>query len=130
MLFRQRLALILSLCLLLALPFWIRTFFDPQYENLAALQAAQEKIGFVQIGRFGTDWPASIIEEQDGFGQISFTRRNGQPHTYRKFDGYRLKMIRLKGRTGDEVIVVFRSATTESVEAMEEDQASLIRKVE
>ncbi|HKI52461.1 MAG TPA: hypothetical protein VJ995_10345 [Geothermobacteraceae bacterium] len=80
-----------------------------RYASLAELEAQQHKSGYVRIGSFGEDWPARVIEIMTSQDQISFTRQNGNRHSYNGFTGYTLKLIRLEGRHG-ELVVVFRSA--------------------
>lgn len=79
-----------------------------RYASLVDLEHQQRESGFVKIGRFGSDWPARVVEITTSRDQISFTRQNGTRHSYTGFEGFTLKMIRLLGRNG-EVIVVFRS---------------------
>jgi hypothetical protein len=79
-----------------------------RYVSLKELVADQDAAGFVRTGYFGKFWPATVAEiavDRDG---ISFVRQNGTRHNYTKFDGYGMKMVRL--RAGDkETLVVFRS---------------------
>lgn len=68
----------------------------------------QQAAGFLRTGYFGQYWPARVAEIATDNDAISFVRQNGTRHNYTKFDGYRMKMVRL--RSGDrETIVVFRS---------------------
>lgn len=110
--------LALLFCLLLVLAgVWLRLQPEKKnagnetrvYESLSQLEEAQRAVGFVRIGRFGDDWPAHLVELQEGKDSIRFVRADGTPHQYRGFDGYRLKVMRLQGRGGDEVLVVLRS---------------------
>ena len=79
-----------------------------RYDSLEALVVDLDIAGFVRTGYFGKYWPATVTEIADGRGGISFVRQNGTRHNYQKFDGYDMKVVRL--RTGDnETIVVFRS---------------------
>jgi hypothetical protein len=70
--------------------------------------------GFVRTGYFGKYWPATVAEIAADIGEIRFVRQDGTRHTYRKFDGYDMRMIRL--RAGDkETIVVLRSKIKMSI---------------
>jgi hypothetical protein len=69
----------------------------------------QKRDGFVKIGRFDESWPAEYVCELLGEDQISFTRQDGTPHNYRGFDGYRLKVVRLRDVNGREPMYVLRS---------------------
>ncbi|MHC4338752.1 MAG: hypothetical protein ACYSX0_00880 [Planctomycetota bacterium] len=73
------------------------------------LTRAQEEEGFVLIGQFGSSWPATVVEEREARDKISFTRGDGTPHTYPGYTGFTLKVVRLRGEDGDEVLLVFRS---------------------
>ena len=80
------------------------------YDSLSKLMDEQKAAGYVQVGIFGSSWPARLIETIEGTGQVDFVRKNGTSHSYTKFDGYRMKVMRLESEEGNEVIVVLRSA--------------------
>ncbi|MHC4930705.1 MAG: hypothetical protein ACYTGV_00730 [Planctomycetota bacterium] len=94
----------LSLLCLLAACGGKKTFSGP-----GELARAQEEEGFVLLGLFGSSWPATVVEEKEARDEISFTRADGTPHTYPGYTGFTLRVVRLKGEDGGEVIVVFRS---------------------
>lgn len=79
-----------------------------RYQTLTEIDNAQRLAGFVRVGLFGNHWPARIVEvhgEDDG---IRFVRGNGTAHTYTKYEGYHMQMVRL--RQGDnETLLVYRS---------------------
>ncbi len=78
------------------------------YASLEELADDQVSAGFVRTGYFGKHWPARVVEIAEGRDGISFVRLDGTRHTYQKFEGYTMRMIRL--RSGEkETIVVFRS---------------------
>ncbi len=108
---------------------WVQYFAATEYANLAALNAEQRIEGFVQVGRFGESWPATIIEVREQDDRIEFTRSNGQPHIYQGFAGFRMKMIRLNSRSGAEVIVVYRSEPTDAPPARERDDKPIVRRI-
>ena len=69
---------------------------------------------FVTIGRFGDSWPATIVEEKTSLNEILFALKSGQKHRYPNFDGYQLKMVRLRTPDDDETIFVLRSTEKQS----------------
>jgi len=79
-----------------------------RYVSLDELVTDQRAVGYLKTGHFGKNWPATVAEvisEDDG---IAFVRRDGTKHNYTGFEGYRMKVVRL--RAGErESIVVFRS---------------------
>lgn len=79
------------------------------FSSLDQLDASQIANGYLRTGRFGNQWPATVTEVLKDKDGISFTRKNGTPHTYSGFDGYRMQVVRLVGPGGAEVLVVFRS---------------------
>ena len=79
-----------------------------RYRSLEELVNDQRAAGFVRTGYFGKHWPATVTEVATDRHKISFMRSNGTRHTYNKFDGYDMKMVRLKAGA-NETIVVFRS---------------------
>jgi hypothetical protein len=79
-----------------------------RYASLEELVAGQEAAGFVRTGYFGKFWPARVAEIATDKNKISFVRQNGTRHNYSKFDGYKMKMVRLKAGA-NETIIVFRS---------------------
>jgi hypothetical protein len=79
-----------------------------RFRSLKELVAHQQSAGFVRVGLFGAVWPAKVAEVQIEQDRISFVRGDGTRHNYNRFDGYTMKMVRLK-QDGQETIVVFRS---------------------
>ncbi len=65
--------------------------------------------GFLRVGTFGKQWPATVTEIATNKDEIRFIRQGGTPHYYPKFDGYDMKMVRLMDGN-QETILVFRSA--------------------
>jgi hypothetical protein len=125
----NRIVLLLFISLIVASLFWLRTLDSTEYANLSALNAAQKKAGYVPIGRFGKSWPAVVVEEREQDDRIEFKRSNGQPHIYQGFDGYRLKMIRLRSRSGAEVVAVYRSERSNIPTEMERNDKPVIRRL-
>ena len=80
-----------------------------RYDSLDELVRDQLAEGFVRTGYFGKHWPATVTEIATDRHKISFVRQNGTRHSYTKFAGYDMKMVRLRAG-GEETIVVFRSA--------------------
>jgi hypothetical protein len=78
------------------------------FNSLKELEMHQQAAGFVRTGYFGKHWPAKVSEVLTDRHKLIFVRQNGTRHTYNKFDGYQMKMVRLKSGP-DETIVVFRS---------------------
>lgn len=124
-----RVLTLIVIAVLIATYSWIQYFLSDEYSNLAALNAQQKIEGFVPVGRFGESWPASIVEVREQDDRLEFTRSTGQPHIYQGFDGYRLRMIRLKSRTGAEVIVVYRSEPVDTAPEKEQVDQPIIRKI-
>jgi hypothetical protein len=81
-----------------------------RYASLGELVADQRVAGYLRTGYFGNHWPAMVIEIQTDDDGIRFIRRDGTPHNYKGFEGYRMKGIHLSGPSEEETIVVFRSA--------------------
>jgi hypothetical protein len=125
----NKIALLLFISLTVAALFWLRALNSTEYASLSTLNAQQKEEGFVPIGRFGNSWPANIVEIREQNDRIKFTRSNGQPHIYQGFDGYRLRMIRLKSRTGAEVIAVYRSEPVDAPTGIERDGKPVIRRL-
>ena len=79
-----------------------------RFDSLGDLDAALQRSGYVRIGLFGSHWPGRIVELADAADELHFTRADGTPHAYRKFDGYRLRLVRLLGGN-DETLAIYRS---------------------
>jgi len=79
------------------------------YKSSNDLVGAQQKIGFVRLGRFGNHWPAEIVEVKKSLDEIKFSLESEAKHTYPGYYDYELKMIRLKSADDSETVVVFRS---------------------
>ena len=80
---------------------------DESYALLNELVADQLAGGYLKVGYFDKYWPATVVQithENDG---IVFVRRDGTRHSYTKFDGYRMRMVRLNDAKERETIVVF-----------------------
>jgi len=82
-----------------------------EFADGAAVVSAQRDAGFVQLGSFGNArGPLTVVEERTSRDVIEFTRADGTRHRYPGYTGYTLKMVRLEGAGGDELLLVFRSA--------------------
>lgn len=125
----NRIALLLFVSLIITTLIWLRALNSSEYASLSALNAQQKIEGFVPVGRFGESWPASIVEVREHEDRIEFKRSNGQPHIYQGFDGYRLRMIRLKSRAGAEVIVVYRSEPEDAPANEERNDKPVVRRI-
>lgn len=124
-----RVLAVIIIAVLFATYLWIQHFLSDEYANLAALNAHQKIEGFVPVGRFGESWPASVVEILEADDRIEFERSNGQPHIYQGFEGFRLRMIRLKSRSGSEVIVVYRSELLDKPPNKERNDKPVIRRI-
>lgn len=80
-----------------------------EFASLAELKSVEAAAGFLPTGYFGDSWPAIVTRVQTADDSISFVRQNGIRHTYRGYEGYRIKLVRLRGRDGAELLIVFRS---------------------
>ena len=81
-----------------------------EFDSLGTFARAQDEAGFVILGTFGTiQWPATVVEEREQKNEISFKTPDGTPHRYPGYDGFTLKVLRLKGRDGAEIVFVLRS---------------------
>ncbi len=79
------------------------------YDSEFDFVTTQKEEGWAIIGSFGTGWPAHTEETIDSYATIKFTRDNGTPHIYGTFEGYDLKVIKMRNEEGQEVIRVLRS---------------------
>lgn len=86
----------------------VRLAAGQRFNNLEELVNNQLAEGFVRTGYFGKHWPATVTEIATDRHKISFARQDGTRHTYSKFHGYDMKMVRLNAGN-QETIVVFRS---------------------
>ena len=81
-----------------------------EFPDFGSFHAAQTDAGYVVLGSFDpVTWPAKIVEERTQEDEISFTRPNGTPHKYSGYDGYTLKLVRLRGADGEEAVCLYRS---------------------
>lgn len=70
----------------------------------------QNGIGYVFLGKFDAAFPAVISAVENSRNSITFTLANGMKHNYGGFDGYALKVVRLRKLSGGETVFVLRSA--------------------
>lgn len=86
---------------------------DPQigrrFESELELLQFQSGIGYVFLGKFDDKFPAEISSVQTAWDFVEFQLRNGVRHNYKGYDGYGLKVVRLKN-AGGESVFVFRTA--------------------
>ena len=95
----------LSVCIFLASCSDVGDSFDSYDEFMKY----QQEDGFIFIGRFKDQWPATIMEVQTAENEITFEMKNSGGHRYSGFDGYELKMVRLETAGGAEAVIVLRS---------------------
>jgi hypothetical protein len=104
--------LIGSSCVVFGLSHFVQTRLlvsAPSFASEAEFLTAQKNDGYVSIGKFDMNWPATYVDEITGEDEISFTRQDGTPHQYTGFRGYRLKVVRLRDGIGREPMFVLRS---------------------
>jgi hypothetical protein len=86
------------------------------YEGIAALVRDQQEQGFVRLGLFGDGWPAKVVHVRTQPNEIEFALKTGARHGYPGYDGFLLKVVRLEGKGGAEIVAVFRSAEKAAAE--------------
>ncbi len=82
------------------------------YARLPDLQHAMEDEGYVYVGRVGAlqgGQAAEVTAVITGRDRVNFALADGLPHEYGGFDGYDLRVVKLKGKSGGDMAVVFRS---------------------
>ncbi|MCB1182896.1 hypothetical protein KDM41_05645 [bacterium] len=82
----------------------------PRYATEADFVRAVTTDGWQVIGRFGEAWPARVAETSDGYGTITFAGPDGMRQTYQGYEGYELRVVRLRAGDGTESVRVLRSA--------------------
>ena len=105
---RYHCLLLCALVLLASLP----ACFDPepeQFANLAELTSHQKEKGYVMIGHFGDAWPAEVVTQNQYRDCVNVILANSEAYRFDDFDGYKLRVIKLKGERNAEIVVVFRS---------------------
>ncbi|MHC4550993.1 MAG: hypothetical protein ACYTEZ_19760 [Planctomycetota bacterium] len=101
-----------ALVLLASLPACFET--EPQrFANLAELTSHQIKEGYVMIEHFGDAWPAEVVSERQYHDRVNIILANSEVYGFDDFDGYKLRVIKLKGQRNAEIVVVFRSQEKE-----------------
>lgn len=84
------------------------------FSNLRDVTDHYEYYGYLLLGRFNNvQWPATVVYEKESLDEISFVLKNGSPHSYPGYDGYRLKVVALEDAYGSEIMLVFRSKEKE-----------------
>ena len=65
---------------------------------------------WVVVGRFGPEGPFELVELKEcDYSEACNFSHNGQSHTYNKFYGYKLTVLRLENPNGEVSHVVLRS---------------------
>ena len=81
------------------------------FKDNAEIQKAQAEAGFVPLATFGScTWPATVTEERTARDEISFVLKSGASQSYPGYTGYTMKVVRLTGSDGGELVAVFRTA--------------------
>ncbi|MHC4338757.1 MAG: hypothetical protein ACYSX0_00905 [Planctomycetota bacterium] len=101
-----------ALALLASLPSCFDT--APQrFTNLAELTSHQKEEGYVLIDHFGDAWPAQVVTQRQYHDRINIILDNSEAYRFDDFDGYKLRVIKLKGKRNAEIVVVYRSMEKE-----------------
>ena len=101
-----------ALVLLASLPACFDT--APQrFADLAALTAYEQKEGYVMIEHFGEAWPAEVVTERQYHDTVNVILASSEAYRFDEFDGYKLRVIKLKGQRSAEIVVVYRSQEKE-----------------
>jgi hypothetical protein len=101
-----------SCCVLLGLLHFVEVKLlasSPAYASRDEFLKSDKAERYVLVGRFDENWPAAFVDEKVAIDGISFVRQDGTPHEYNGFDGYRLKVVRLRDEAGREPMIVLRS---------------------
>lgn len=82
-----------------------------QFADVDAITLSDTWHEWVVVGHFGSSGPFTVREVKycATSQPCSFSHR-GQSHTYQKFTGYELTVLRLEGSSGEIAHVVLRSA--------------------
>jgi hypothetical protein len=83
------------------------------FANLAELTKYEKEEGYVLIDHFGSAWPARIVKERHYHDEVNVILATSETHVFDDFEGYRLKVITLKGEHSAEIVAVFRSKEKE-----------------
>ena len=100
-----------SLCALVLLA-TLPACFEPETEtfaNLEELNSLQKKKGYVMVEHFGEAWPATVVTERQYRDDVEIILANNEAHYFDEFEGYKLRVIKLKGKRNAELVVVYRS---------------------
>jgi hypothetical protein len=101
-----------ALVLLASLPACFET--EPErFANLAELTSHQKKEGYVIIEHFGDAWPAEVVTERYYHDEVNIILANSEAYRFDDFDGYKLRVIKLRGERNAEIVVVCRSQEKE-----------------
>ena len=80
------------------------------FDREADLLQFQNETGFVFLGKFGVKFPATVSSVQRSNHSIEFHLQDGTKHSYNGYEGYGLKVVKLKCVSGGESVFVFRTA--------------------
>lgn len=109
---RRNCPLLCALVLLAPLP----ACFNPaptKFANLAELTSYEKEEGYVLIDHFGDSWPARTVTERHYHDKVNVILATNETHVFDEYEGYRLKVMTLKGQHSAEIVVVFRSKEKE-----------------
>jgi len=79
------------------------------FASLAELTAYEKGEGYVMVDHLGGGWPAVLQTERLFHDKVEVILANGEVHDYDDFQGYKLKVVKLKGEGNAEIVVVYRS---------------------
>lgn len=80
-----------------------------RFDSEAELMDAAKADGYVVMGRFNMDWPATIEAVQTARNEITIEVPGHGRHTYPGYDGYTLKALMMELTEGRRGGVVLRS---------------------
>lgn len=80
------------------------------FDREADLLQFQTEAGYVFLGKFGVKFPAAVSSVQRSNHSIEFQLPDGTKHSYNGYEGYGLKVVKLKCDSGGESVFVFRTA--------------------
>jgi hypothetical protein len=78
-----------------------------KFANLSELVAFQREEGYVLVNQFGDAWPAEVTSERYYQDTVNVILANQEMQEIDGFDGYKLKVVTLKGDHNAEIVVVF-----------------------
>jgi hypothetical protein len=79
-----------------------------EFQDFSSLKEEAEKDGYLLMGKFGDQWPATLQDTREMDDRIDFQVPGRGPQSYPGYKGYHFRLYILLSESGKKFVVLFK----------------------